>query len=50
MDVVDLLKLFFRYNTPSNKILCRETDYSIEKIKQKNGGHGQSKEFLLLCL
>uniref|UniRef100_A0A0N5AVS2 General transcription factor 3C polypeptide 5 n=1 Tax=Syphacia muris TaxID=451379 RepID=A0A0N5AVS2_9BILA len=33
---------FSRYNTPSNKILCRETDFSLEKVKQRNAGHGQS--------
>ncbi|CAJ0951515.1 unnamed protein product, partial [Mesorhabditis belari] len=32
---------FSRYNTPSQKILCRETDFSIEKTRRKTG-HGQN--------
>ncbi|VDM39228.1 unnamed protein product [Toxocara canis] len=33
---------FSRYNTPSTKILCREMDFSVEKMKKKSVGHGQS--------
>ncbi|MFH4975235.1 hypothetical protein AB6A40_001944 [Gnathostoma spinigerum] len=34
---------YSRYNQPSTKILCRETDFSVNKIKKsKNAGHGQS--------
>uniref|UniRef100_A0A914ZJH1 Transcription factor IIIC subunit 5 HTH domain-containing protein n=1 Tax=Parascaris univalens TaxID=6257 RepID=A0A914ZJH1_PARUN len=33
---------FSRYNTPSAKILSRELDFSLEKMKRKSGGHGQS--------
>uniref|UniRef100_A0A1I7XE16 PMD domain-containing protein n=1 Tax=Heterorhabditis bacteriophora TaxID=37862 RepID=A0A1I7XE16_HETBA len=32
---------FSRYNTPSNKILCRETDFSLDKTRRKTG-HGQN--------
>ncbi|EYC18855.1 hypothetical protein Y032_0026g1406 [Ancylostoma ceylanicum] len=32
---------FSRYNTPSNKLLCRETDFALEKMRRKTG-HGQN--------
>ncbi|ETN76095.1 hypothetical protein NECAME_11920 [Necator americanus] len=32
---------FSRYNTPSNKLLCRETDFAEEKMRRKTG-HGQN--------
>ncbi|KAK0424667.1 hypothetical protein QR680_008780 [Steinernema hermaphroditum] len=32
--------LYSRYNTPSTKILCRETDFSEEKQAKRSGGHG----------
>uniref|UniRef100_A0A1I7VS03 General transcription factor 3C polypeptide 5 n=2 Tax=Loa loa TaxID=7209 RepID=A0A1I7VS03_LOALO len=33
---------FSRYSMPSSKLLCKETDFSPEKIKRKSAGHGQS--------
>ncbi|TKR94233.1 hypothetical protein L596_008545 [Steinernema carpocapsae] len=32
--------MYSRYNTPSTKILCRETDFSEEKQAKRSGGHG----------
>ncbi|KAK5970686.1 General transcription factor 3C polypeptide 5 [Trichostrongylus colubriformis] len=32
---------FSRYNTPSTKILCRESDFTLEKVRKKTG-HGQN--------
>ncbi|KAK6015715.1 vesicle transport v-SNARE protein [Ostertagia ostertagi] len=32
---------FSRYNTPSTKMLCRESDFTLEKIRKKTG-HGQN--------
>ncbi|VDK47888.1 unnamed protein product [Cylicostephanus goldi] len=32
---------FSRYNTPSNKLLCRDTDFALEKSRRKTG-HGQN--------
>lgn len=32
---------FSRYNTPSNRTLCREADFGIDKIRRK-AGHGQN--------
>ncbi|KAE9415811.1 hypothetical protein Angca_008249 [Angiostrongylus cantonensis] len=32
---------FSRYNSPSNKILCRETDFAVDKPRKKSG-HGQN--------
>ncbi|VDP16928.1 unnamed protein product, partial [Onchocerca flexuosa] len=33
---------FSRYSVPSSKLLCKETDFSPEKVKRKSAGHGQS--------
>ncbi|KAK6034291.1 vesicle transport v-SNARE protein [Cooperia oncophora] len=32
---------FSRYNTPSTKMLCRESDFTLEKIRKRTG-HGQN--------